>query len=61
MTRSAMPKGEGDGIHRGDYCSSQWMLSTGLTMKVTFEQGREGGDRKSHVSIYLESVPGREN
>lgn len=37
------------------------MLRESITMKVTSEQRCEGGDRKSHVGMCTESVPGRED
>lgn len=37
------------------------MLREGVTMKVTFEQRCEGGDRKSHGGICAKSIPGRED
>lgn len=37
------------------------MLREGVTEKVTFEQGCEGGNRKSRVGICDKRVPGRED
>ena len=37
------------------------MLREGVTVKVTSEQRCESGDRKNHVGICTESVPGRED